>query len=123
MQLHCDAESAVLHPERSDIKTSYSNDHAFHDITTNSVEYSHVAALLTWCVNNGKVWTELVLDFDNNFFCPKLLLSFQASVLIFYVVLQKMLMVLCLTAVRTVNTFNETQVRQTATSRYAVETL
>ena len=44
--------------------------------------------LLTWCVNDGEVWTEFVFDFDNNFLGPELLFSLQTCVFILYVVLQ-----------------------------------
>ena len=44
--------------------------------------------LLTWCVDDGEVWTELVFDFDNYFLGPELLFSLQTCVFILYIVLR-----------------------------------
>lgn len=65
---------------------------------TISAECICTAALLTWCVNDGKVWAELVLNLDNDLLCPKLLLAFQARIFTFYVVLQKVPKVPCVAA-------------------------
>ena len=41
----------------------------------------------TWSVYDGQVWAELVLNFDNDFLGPKLLLSLQPLVLTLNVIL------------------------------------
>ena len=54
---------------------------------------------LTWCVNDGEIWTELVLNLDNNFLSPELLFSLQPCILTFYVVLQIPCKMACMTVV------------------------
>jgi len=44
---------------------------------------------LTWCVNDGQVGTELVLDAHNNLLAPKLLLLLQALVFKVNILLHK----------------------------------
>lgn len=48
---------------------------------------------LTRRIDDGEVWTVLVLDFDDDLLRPKLLLPLQPRILILYVLLQPM----CLT--------------------------
>lgn len=43
--------------------------------------------MLTWCVDDSKVGTKLVLYLDNNFLGPELLFPLQPCVFILYVVL------------------------------------
>lgn len=58
---------------------------------------ANMEVMLTWCVNDCKIWTKLVFNLDNNLLGPKLLFSLQTRILTLYVVLQMYCKRACMT--------------------------